>query len=61
MNMTDIFYGIGSFFQWTFQFMKPIGFGVNLFFWLVIISLVVTWLFMQRKFNKEAEANNKLA
>ena len=61
MNMTDVFYGIGSFFQWTFHIMKNVGFGMNLFFWLTIVTLVVTWLRMQAKFNKEAKANNKLA
>ncbi len=60
MNMTDVFNGIGSFFQWTFQFMKPLGFGANLFFWLLIISLIVVWLRMQVKFNKEARTNNTL-
>jgi len=61
MNMTDVFYGIGHFFQWTFQIMKHVGFAANLFFWLVIVSLVITWLGMQAKYNKEAKANNKLA
>ena len=60
MNMTDIFYGIGNFFQWTFKFMKHLGFGANLFFWLIIISLIITWLAMQVKFNKEAKKNNTL-
>ena len=61
MNMTDVFYGLGHFFQWTFHIMKHVGFGANLFFWLVIVVLVITWLRMQTKFNQEAKANNKLA
>ncbi len=60
MNMTDVFYGIGDFFQWTFQFMKHIGFGMNLFFWLIIVVLYFTWLTMQVKYNKEAKENNTL-
>ncbi len=61
MNMTDVFNGIGSFFQWTFKIMKPMGFGTNLFFWLLIVVLVITWLRMQAKYNKEAKANNTMA
>lgn len=60
MNMTDVFNGIGDFFQWTFQFMKHVGFGANLFFWILIISLIVVWLGMQTKYNKEAKQNNTL-
>jgi len=55
MNMTDVFYGIGNFFQWTFQFMKGFGNGPNLVFWLIIAALVVTWLRMQSRFNNEAK------
>ena len=61
MNMTDVFYGIGHFFQWSFRIMKHVGFGANLFFWLLIVSLVITWLTMQMKFNKEAKEKGTLA
>jgi phage shock protein PspC (stress-responsive transcriptional regulator) len=54
MNMTDVFYGIAHFFQWGFKFMKSFGNGPNLFFWLVIVALIIVWLNMQSKFNKEA-------
>ena len=60
MNMTDIFYGIGHFFQWSFKYMKCLGNKPNVFFWLIIISLIITWLVMQTKFNKEAEEKNTL-
>ena len=60
MNMTDVFYGIGNFFQWTFKFMKAFGNAPNLFFWLLIVSLMVVWLRMQLKFNKEAEQKGTL-
>ncbi len=55
MNMTDVFNGIGDFCQWGFQFMKSFGNKPNLLFWVIIISLIVTWLRMQAKFNKEAK------
>ncbi len=44
MNMTDIFNGIGSFFQWTFKFMKAFGNAPNIFFWILIAVLMVVWL-----------------
>lgn len=55
MNMTDVFNGIGHFFQWTFQFMKGLGNGPNLFFWLLMAVLMLVWLRMQGRFNKEAK------
>jgi hypothetical protein len=60
MTMTDIFNGIGHFFQWTFQFIKAFGNAPNVFFWLVIGGLLLTWLGMQGKFNKEAKEKNTL-
>ena len=61
MNMTDVFYGIGDFFQWTFKYMKHVGFGANLFFWVLICALFCVWLRMQAKYNKEAKEKNTLA
>jgi hypothetical protein len=60
MNMTAIFDGIGRFFQWTFTFITGFGNKPNIFFWLVIVSLLITWLRMQVKFNKKAKENSTL-
>ncbi|MGB3949216.1 MAG: hypothetical protein WBM13_14610 [Bacteroidia bacterium] len=60
MNWTDIFNGIGNFFQWSFQFIKAFGNAPNVFFWLLIGALTIVWLRMQAKYNKEAEKNNTL-
>lgn len=60
MTWTDIFNGLGSFFQWTFTFMKSLGNGPNLIFWIIIVSLIGVWLRMQANFNKEAEKNGTL-
>lgn len=60
MTWTDVFNGIGDFFQWTFQFIKGFGNKPNVFFWLLIAALVLVWLRMQGKFNKEAKNNNTL-
>ncbi|MFY9309214.1 MAG: hypothetical protein WAQ28_09240 [Bacteroidia bacterium] len=60
MNWTDIFNGIGDFFQWTFKFITVFKNAPNIFFWLLIAVLTVVWLRMQAKYNKEAEKNNTL-
>jgi hypothetical protein len=60
MTSTDIFNGIGNFFQWTFTFMEGLGNGPNVIFWIIIVSLLFVWLRMQAKFNKEAEKNSTL-
>jgi hypothetical protein len=60
MNMTDIFNGTGNFFQWCFKFMKGIGNGPNLIFWIIIVSLIILWLSMQSKFNDEAKRKGTL-
>ncbi len=60
MNMTDVFNGIGDFFQWSFNLIRCLGNGPNIFFWLLIATLFVVWLRMQIKFNKEAKEKNTL-
>ncbi|MCE9540662.1 MAG: hypothetical protein K8R85_15795 [Bacteroidetes bacterium] len=60
MNMTDVFNGTGRFFQWSFTLVEKFGNAPNIFFWLLIGSLVLVWLRMQTKFNKEAKKNNTL-
>lgn len=60
MNMTDVFNGIGSFCEWTFTFMPKLGNAPNVFFWIIIVSLLGLWLKMQADFNKEAKKNNTL-
>lgn len=60
MNMTDVFNGIGRFFQWGFKIMKPLGNVPNIFFWLIIVSLIGLWLFMQKRYNKEAREKGTL-
>lgn len=60
MTFTDIIYATGHFFQWTFKLMKGLGQGPNIFFWLLIAGLIITWLRMQANFNKEAKEKNTL-
>jgi hypothetical protein len=60
MNMTDIFNGTGKAFQWGFQAMKPLGQAPNVIFWIIIVSLILVWLRMQSRFNKEAQEKGTL-
>ena len=60
MTWTDIFNGLGHFFQWTFKLMEALGNGPNVIFWIIIVSLLFVWLRMQAKFNKEADKNGTL-
>ncbi len=60
MTITDVFNATGRGFQWGFQFMKGIGQAPNIFFWIVIISLIFVWLRMQGRFNKEAQEKGTL-
>jgi hypothetical protein len=60
ITWTDIFNKTGHFFQWTFKYMPALGNKPNLFFWLVIVSLIVTWLRMQKRFNDEAKQKGTL-
>jgi len=60
MNMTDVFNGIGDFCQWSFGFIKALGNGPNVFFWILIGVLTAVWLRMQAKFNKEAKEKGTL-
>jgi hypothetical protein len=61
MTWTDIFTKTGHFFQWTFKIMPKLGNMPNVFFWLIIVSLVITWLRMQAKFNKAAKEKGTIA
>lgn len=60
MTWTDFFNGTGKSFQWGFQFMKGIGNTPNVIFWLIIVSLMLVWLRMQGRYNKEAKEKGTL-
>jgi hypothetical protein len=60
MNMTDIFYGTGRFFQWTFKFISGAQNVPNIIFWIIICALIVVWLRMQARFNNEAKTNGTI-
>lgn len=60
ITMTDVFYGIGDFFQWIFKGMRVLGHGPNVILWAIILFLLVYWTLQIRKQNKEAERNGTL-
>ncbi|MCT7903611.1 Uncharacterised protein [Candidatus Ornithobacterium hominis] len=39
----EIFYGIGSFFEWSFQILPPIGIVANCILSLVVLGLLIFW------------------
>lgn len=60
MTWTDFFNGTAHAFQWGFKYMKCLGNIPNVIFWLIIVVLMMVWLSMQGKYNKEAEEKGTL-
>lgn len=58
--MTDFFYATGEFFEWTFRFMEKLGMLPNFIFMAIGAIAFLTWMNMQRKYNREAEQNGTL-
>ena len=55
MTLSDIFWGIGDIFQWTFQIFEVIGNSFNYFLIAVVgFGGLFYWLNLQRKFNAKA-------
>lgn len=57
ITWTDIFEGIGSFFQWTFKGMRALGQVPNVFISAFVIGLLAYWCYRIIKFRKIAQAN----
>lgn len=60
ITMTDVFYGIGDFFQLIFKAMRVLGHGPNVILWIIIASLLVYWTLQIIKQTKEADKNGTL-
>jgi hypothetical protein len=60
ITMTDVFYGIGDFFQLIFKGMRLLGHGPNIILWVIIGSLLVYWTLQIIKQTKEADKNGTL-
>lgn len=60
ITWTDIFEGIGSFFEWTFKIIKALGHFPNVVISIVIISLLAYWSKKIIDFKKESQRNGTL-
>lgn len=57
---TDVFYGIGDFFQWLFKGMKVLGQGPNVIIWILILFALVYWTVRLNRYKREARRNGTL-
>jgi tellurite resistance protein TehA-like permease len=57
---TEIMYGIGSFFQWSFQFLPMLGNNFNALLIVVGFAFAIFWISQLFKFSREAKENNTL-
>lgn len=58
--MTDIFYGIGDMFQFTFHYVEKLGNIPNVTIIAIGTIAMVIWIRQMAKYNKQAEENNTL-
>lgn len=58
--MTDVFNGIGDFFQIVLPYVKKLGDAPNVFFIVVCSVAIVLWVRRMAQYNKEAEQNGTL-
>lgn len=58
--MTDIFYAIGDFFEWTFIYIEKLGMLPNKIFFSIGVVAMLIWLRQMVKYNKEAQQNGTL-
>ena len=60
ITMTEVFYAIGDFFQWSFKGIRALGHGPNIIIWLIIGFLLAYWTLQIIKQTKEAKKNGTL-
>ncbi len=60
ITWTDIFYGIGDFFQWLFKGIKALGHGPNVIIWIMIIGAIFYWTMRLNRYRKQASRNNTI-
>ena len=53
--MNKIWYGIGDFFEYIFNFMPAIGNKINYFYVVVILTFLVVWTLKMIKHKKDGE------
>lgn len=60
MTWTDLWTGIGDFFTWMFQIMKPIGNKYNFIAWVIIGALVFSRAYVISQQTKKAKRDGTL-
>jgi tellurite resistance protein TehA-like permease len=53
--MDKLFYGIGDFFGYIFDFMPSIGNKINYFYIVVILTFLVVWTLKMIKHKKDGQ------
>lgn len=57
VTWTDIFEGIGAFFEWCFKGMRVLGQGPNVIIWILIIFGIIYWCWRIARYKKQAQRN----
>lgn len=60
ITWTDVFEGIGTFFEWIFRGMKSLGHVPNIFISAFIIFLLAYWCLRLVRYKKQAQRNGTL-
>jgi len=60
MTWTEFVYALGEFFKWTFELLQAGGNPVNNVFIVIGSAMLVGWVVLQMRYNKEAQANGTL-
>jgi hypothetical protein len=57
ITWTDVFEGLGNFFQWIFKGMRMLGQGPNIIIWLLVIGGIFYWTMRLNRYKKESQRN----
>ncbi|MDI9339235.1 MAG: hypothetical protein QM534_01585 [Sediminibacterium sp.] len=60
ITWTDIFEGLGSFFEWTFKGMRALGQVPNVLISAFVIGMLVFWCLRIVRYRKEALRNGTI-
>lgn len=60
VTWTDIFEGIGCFFQWIFRGMRVFGQVPNVIIWILIVGILAYWCMRLSRYKKEAHRNGTI-
>lgn len=60
ITWTDIFNGLGSFFEWIFKGVRALGHGPNVIIWIFILGGIFYWTLRLSRYKKEAQRNSTI-